>query len=72
MARASLLLTPLVSENCFTLPWVISSSTDSILKSLGCQLWFTLTKSLNEWMNDEWVSWGMMDGFMERWIVVCM
>lgn len=56
MARASLLLKPLVSEDCITLPWVISSSTDSILRSLGCQLRFTLTESLNEWMNDEWMN----------------
>lgn len=56
MARASLLLKPLVSEDRITLPWVISSSTDSILKSLGCQLRFTLTESLNEWMNDEWMN----------------
>lgn len=56
MARASLLLTPLVSEDCTTLPWVISSSTDSILMSLGCQSRLTLTESLNEWMNDEWMN----------------
>lgn len=72
MARASLLLKPLVSEDCIMLPGVITSSTDSILKSLGCQLWFALTESLNEWMDDEWVAGWLMDGFMDRWIVVCM